>query len=94
MDDAPVLAAANGNVTFAQASDLTRLSAGAVLLSPELQSLIRLRDTAQKTTQVIRQSLFWVLVYNVIAVPLAMAGFVPPWLAAIGMSALRLHRIS
>ena len=103
LNDAPVLAAANGSVTFAQASDLTRLSAGAVLLSPELKSLIRLRDTAQKTTQVIRQSLFWVLVYNVIAVPFAMAGFVPPWLAAIGMSAsslfvitnaLRLNRIS
>jgi Cu2+-exporting ATPase len=103
LNDAPVLAAANGSVTFAQASDLTRLSAGAVLLSPELKSLIRLRDTAQKTTQVIRQSLFWVLVYNVIAIPFAMAGFVPPWLAAIGMSAsslfvitnaLRLNRIS
>ena len=103
LNDAPVLAAANGSVTFAQASDLTRLSAGAVLLSPELKSLIRLRDTAQKTTQIIRQSLFWVLVYNLIAVPFAMAGFVPPWLAAIGMSAsslfvitnaLRLNRIS
>jgi len=103
LNDAPVLAAANGSVTFAQASDLTRLSAGAVLLSPELKSLIKLRDTARKTTQIIRQSLFWVLVYNLIAVPFAMAGFVPPWLAAIGMSAsslfvitnaLRLNRIS
>jgi Cu2+-exporting ATPase len=94
LNDAPVLAAANGSVTFAQASDLTRLSAGAVLLSLELQSLIRLRDTAQKTTQVIRQSLFWVLVYNVIAVPFAMAGFVPPWLAAIGMSASSLFVIT
>ena len=102
LNDAPVLAAANGSVTFTQASDLTRLSAGAVLLSTDLNSLIRLRETARKTTQIIRQSLFWVLVYNVIAVPFAMAGFIPPWLAAIGMSAsslfvitnaLRLNRI-
>jgi len=73
------------------------------LLSLELKSVLKLRETAQKTTQVIRQSLFWVLVYNAIAVPFAMSGWVPPWLAAIGMSAsslfvitnaLRLNRIS
>ena len=103
LNDSPVLAAANGSITFAQAADLTRLSAGAILLSPELKSVLKLRETAQKTTQVIRQSLFWVLVYNAIAVPFAMSGWVPPWLAAIGMSAsslfvitnaLRLNRIS
>ena len=94
LNDAPVLAAANGSITFAQAADLTRLSAGAVLLSSELKSVIRLRKTAQKTTQVIKQSLFWVLIYNVIAVPFAMSGLVPPWLAAIGMSASSLFVIS
>ena len=103
LNDSPVLAAANGSITFAQAADLTRLSAGAILLSLELKSVLKLRETAQKTTQVIRQSLFWVLVYNAIAVPFAMSGWVPPWLAAIGMSAsslfvitnaLRLNRIS
>jgi Cu2+-exporting ATPase len=87
LNDAPVLASANGSVTFAQASDLTRLSAGAVLLSPSLEALISLKNTAMRTRRIIRQSFFWVLVYNVVAVPFAMAGFVPPWLAAIGMSA-------
>lgn len=87
LNDAPVLASANGSVTFAQASDLTRLSAGSVLLSPSLEALISLRNTAIRARRVIRQSFFWVLVYNVVAVPFAVAGFVPPWLAAIGMSA-------
>jgi len=37
--------------------------------------------------QVIRQNLYWSLVYNLAAVPLAALDLVPPWLAAIGMSA-------
>jgi Cu2+-exporting ATPase len=35
---------------------------------------------------VIRQNLAWAIAYNVAALPLAALGFVPPWLAAIGMS--------
>lgn len=103
LNDAPVLSAANGSVTFAQASDLTRLSAGSVLLSDELNTLLTLRAHAKRSRVVIRQSFFWVLVYNLIAVPFAVAGWIPPWLAAIGMSgsslfvitnALRLKRIT
>ena len=103
LNDAPVLASANGSVTFAQASDLTRLSAGVVLLAPNLKSLLDLRQHALRSRRVIKQSLFWVLMYNLVAVPFAVAGFVPPWLAAIGMSgsslfvitnALRLKKLS
>lgn len=94
LNDAPVLAGASGSITFAQASDLTRLSAGAVLLAPRLQTLVDLRRHAIKTRQVIKQSLFWVLTYNAIAVPFAVAGWVPPWLAAIGMSASSLFVIT
>ena len=35
---------------------------------------------------VIRQNLWWALGYNMVAVPLAAAGYVAPWMAAIGMS--------
>lgn len=94
LNDAPVLASANGSVTFAQASDLTRLSAGVVLLAPNLKSLIDLRQHALRSRLVIKQSLFWVLMYNVLAVPFAVAGFIPPWLAAIGMSASSLFVIT
>jgi len=34
----------------------------------------------------IRQNLLWAVAYNMSAVPLAAAGFIPPWAAAIGMS--------
>ena len=57
---------------------------------------------ARKTRRVIRENLLWALLYNVVAVPLAAAGWVTPWMASIGMSAsslvvvlnaLRLKRI-
>jgi len=42
---------------------------------------------ARRTRQIIRQNLTWALLYNLLALPLAAAGMIPPWAAAIGMSA-------
>jgi hypothetical protein len=42
---------------------------------------------ARRTLQVIRQNLWWSFAYNFVALPLAIAGYVTPWLAGIGMSA-------
>ena len=42
---------------------------------------------AEITRKIIRQNLSWALCYNLIALPLAALGLVPPWAAAIGMSA-------
>ncbi|NWG32205.1 MAG: cation-translocating P-type ATPase, partial [Rhodocyclaceae bacterium] len=37
--------------------------------------------------RIIRQNLLWAFAYNLIAIPLAMTGWVTPWMAGIGMSA-------
>jgi len=42
---------------------------------------------ARAAQRVIRQNLTWAAAYNLVAIPLAEAGYVPPWAAAIGMSA-------
>ena len=42
--------------------------------------------TARRMRSVIRQNLGWALAYNVAAVPLAAIGWIPPWVAAVGMS--------
>jgi Cu2+-exporting ATPase len=41
---------------------------------------------ARRSLSVIRQNLIWSFVYNFVALPLAMFGFITPWMAGIGMS--------
>jgi Cu2+-exporting ATPase len=48
-------------------------------------------DTARGTAGRVAANLRWALLYNICAVPLAALGFVPPWLAALGMSASSLY---
>jgi Cu2+-exporting ATPase len=87
INDIPVLAAADISVAMSGASQLAKTSADCILLAPQLDRIITLFDGAKKTRSIVRQNLIWALLYNVIAIPLAAAGLIAPWLAAIGMSA-------
>nr|WP_284709269.1 heavy metal translocating P-type ATPase [Marinobacter sediminum] len=86
LNDLPSMAGAGISVAMGTAADLTQLKADAVLLNGQLMQLVEALKTSRQTRKVIRQNLVWALVYNVCALPLAAAGMVPPWLAAIGMS--------
>ncbi len=87
INDAPVLAAADVSVAVGRATSLARTAAAVVLLGESLHGLPALRTLALRTRGVVRQNLGWALAYNAAAIPAAAAGWVPPWLAAIGMSA-------
>lgn len=87
INDMPVLAAATISVAMNNASDLTRVQADALLLSDSLQPLSLLMSQSAKTRRIIRENISWALSYNAIALPLAACGFIPPYLAAVGMSA-------
>jgi Cu2+-exporting ATPase len=87
VNDAPVLAGANASVAMGSGTMLARTSAGAVLLGGHLPALPQAVALARHTRRTVRQNLLWAAVYNAAAVPLAASGHVPPWLAAIGMSA-------
>lgn len=86
LNDLPSMAGAGISVAMGTAADLTQLKADAVLLNGQLYSLVAALETSQKTRRIIRQNMIWAFGYNVCALPLAAAGLVPPWLAAIGMS--------
>ncbi|AOY87379.1 copper-translocating P-type ATPase [Marinobacter salinus] len=86
LNDLPSMAGAGISVAMGSAADLTQLKADAVLLNGQLTQLVEALKTSRQTRKVIRQNLVWALVYNICALPLAAAGLVPPWLAAIGMS--------
>ncbi|MBR9908910.1 MAG: heavy metal translocating P-type ATPase [Gammaproteobacteria bacterium] len=86
INDVPVLSAAFVSVAMGGATDLAQTRADSVLLRSDLGVLSRALDCAHLTRRIIRQNLAWALTYNLLAVPLAAAGWVPPWAAAIGMS--------
>ena len=86
INDIPVLASADVSIAMTNASDLTKTTADAVLMSGQLGHLIDAIQCARKCRLVIKQNISWALFYNLMALPLAAFGFVPPYLAAIGMS--------
>ncbi|MBA57304.1 MAG: copper-translocating P-type ATPase [Pseudomonadales bacterium] len=87
LNDAPVLAGADVSIAVAGASDLAQVAADGILLSQSLQPLHNILNLVEKTYRIIRQNLSWAILYNLIALPLAAAGFIPPWASALGMSA-------
>jgi Cu2+-exporting ATPase len=87
LNDAPVLKVAAVSIAMGRASALAQVCADIVLIGDTLGALPAAIDIARRTQRVVKQNLMWAATYNVIALPLAALGFVPPWLAAVGMSA-------
>ncbi len=86
INDAPVLAGSQVSIAMGGGTELAHASADMVLLSERLDHIPEGVRTARATLRVIRENLAWAVAYNVIALPLAAAGMVAPWMAAIGMS--------
>ena len=102
LNDAPVLAGADVSIAIGSGAALAHRAAGLVLTAPSLLRIPATIRLARRTRAIVRQNLAWALGYNIIAVPLAAAGLVTPWVAALGMAlsslivtvnALRLARV-
>lgn len=87
VNDGPALAAANVSCAMGEGSAVAQAASDLLLLNDSLSVVGEAVSTSRRMMQVIRQNLRWSLVYNLAAVPLAAFDLVPPWLAAIGMSA-------
>ncbi|UCG71443.1 MAG: cadmium-translocating P-type ATPase [Chromatiales bacterium] len=87
INDSPVLAGADVSVAMGEGTSLAQHSADCVLMSDSLEPLATAVHVARRTMRVVRQNLVWAVVYNLVALPLAAAGALAPWMAAIGMSA-------
>lgn len=86
INDAPVLAAADVRIAMGQGAMLARNAADALLVSNRLMALPQALALAAKTRRVLRQNLAWAALYNLACVPLALAGWLPPLAAGIGMA--------
>jgi Cu2+-exporting ATPase len=87
VNDAPVLAQAQVSIAMGGGADLARANADIVLLGNDLQALPGGLALARRTVRIVKQNLLWAFAYNFLAIPLAMGGWVTPWMAGIGMSA-------
>lgn len=86
INDAPILAGAHLSVAMGGGTDVAKASADMVLLGDRLDKLIIARQLALKTRKIIRENLAWSLGYNLLILPLAVAGLVAPYIAVVGMS--------
>jgi Cu2+-exporting ATPase len=87
INDAPVLAGADASIAPAHGALLAQTSADIIMLGESLGPVTTAVEMSRQTMRIVRQNLAWAIVYNALALPLAAAGLVPPWAAAIGMSA-------
>ena len=86
VNDAPVLAGADVSIAMGGGAQLAQASADMVLLSENLNRLPQSIKRAKATLKIVRQNFIWAIGYNLLALPLAAAGYIAPWMAAIGMS--------
>jgi Cu2+-exporting ATPase len=86
LNDAPVLAGADVSIAIGDGAALAQRAADLVLATPSLARIPAAISLARRTRRVVRQNLAWAIGYNLLALPLAAAGLVTPWLAALGMA--------
>ena len=86
VNDAPALAGAHVSVAMGRGAAAAAARADAVLIGDGPGGLLEGLDVARRARRIVKQNLAWALGYNLVALPLAAAGAVPPWAAAIGMS--------
>ena len=100
INDGPSLKAAFTSLSPSSASDVAQVTASFVLMNDSLKSIIGLFQLSKASKALIYQNFALALVYNLIAVPIAVFGFATPIVAALAMSlssmivtlnALRLH---
>ena len=86
VNDAPALAGAWASVSLSSASDVSRDSADVILQHDGLSALPDALRFARRSQMRIKENLGLAVIYNALAVPLAIFGFVTPLIAAVAMS--------
>ncbi|ABM39080.1 heavy metal translocating P-type ATPase [Polaromonas naphthalenivorans] len=86
LNDGPVLAGAHVSFAFGQAVPLAQAQSDLVVLGDRLGSVAQTLFQARRTFVIIRKNLWGSAIYNAVCVPLAVFGWLPAWLAGLGMA--------
>jgi Cu2+-exporting ATPase len=87
LNDGPALAGALVSFAVGQSVPLARAQVDFVVLGDRLDTVGQTLLLARRTLRIVRQNLSWAVAYNLVCVPLAVAGWLPAWLAGLGMAA-------
>lgn len=87
INDAAALAAAHVSMAPVEASDLGRAAADMVFMFRSLLAVTKAHTVARTSSSLVKQNFILSIVYNLLAIPVAVSGFLTPLLAAIAMSA-------
>ncbi len=86
LNDGPVLARADVSLAVGEAVPLAQAQADLLLPSAQLGLVGALLRQSRQTLAIVRQNLLWAASYNAVCVPLALMGWLPAWLAGLGMA--------
>ena len=86
LNDGPVLAGAHVSMVLGHAVPLAQAKSDFVLMGTGLSVVVQSIRLARQTLKVVKQNLLWAAVYNAVCVPLAVMGWLPAWLAGLGMA--------
>lgn len=86
INDAPVLAKADVSIVLDAGAALAQSQADLVILGGRLAALPGAVQISRKAVHIVNQNLLWAATYNFVCIPLALVGYMPAWLAGLGMA--------